>query len=247
MPPNCAPDTPTAALITIGTELVTGDILNDNGRWLAQRLAAIGVTVEVVVAIPDDARRIGHIVRWASGEHDLVFVTGGLGATPDDVTRTGVAHAFRTGLAVVDELDRELRARGGHCRAFADAWARLPVGARVLPGLPGGAPPFVIKNVYVFAGQPREMQAAFEACAAEFPAGAPHVVWRRTFKITEDAATKLLERLETAFPEVALGSYPRYDSGGPSLEIVLRAPTREALKGAADWITRSLAERERVA
>src|SRR6516225_9337184 len=149
MPPNCAPDTPTAALITIGTELVTGDILNDNGRWLAQRLAAIGVTVEVVVAIPDDARRIGHIVRWASGEHDLVLVTGGLGATPDDVTREGIARAFRSELAVRDELHRELSERGGHCAAFADVWARLPAGARLLPRLPDGAPAFAVENVYV--------------------------------------------------------------------------------------------------
>jgi molybdenum cofactor synthesis domain-containing protein len=236
---------PTAALITIGTELVTGDILNDNGRWLAQRLASIGIKVDVVVAIPDDARRIGHIVRWASGDHDLVFVTGGLGATPDDVTREGIARAFGSELAVVDELERELRGRGGHCEAFAHAWARLPVGARLLPRLPDGAPPFAVQNVYVFAGQPREMHAAFDACRAEFPSATPPVVWRQTFRLTEDAAATLLDEVEATFPEVRVGSYPLYAPDGPSLEIVLRAPTSEALAGAANKIRRSLTERER--
>jgi molybdopterin-biosynthesis enzyme MoeA-like protein len=196
--------------------------------------------VEVVVAIPYDAQRIGHIVRWASGEHDLVLVTGGLGTTPDDVTREGIARAFRSELAVVDELRRELLERGGHCAAFADIWARIPAGARLLPRLPDGAPVFAVGNVYVFAGQPREMRAAFDACIAEFPAGVPSVVWRRTFRVTEDAVTGLLNNIGQACPHVAMGSYPRYDPGGPSLEIVLRAPTYDAMSDAVAQIERHL-------
>ena len=85
---------PSAAIVTIGNELVSGDTVNTNGSWLAQRLEALGVSVRLIVALPDEIELIAPVVREHAAAHDVVVVTGGLGGTPDDVTREAVAAAF---------------------------------------------------------------------------------------------------------------------------------------------------------
>src|SRR5258706_3955588 len=200
-----------AAVVTIGTEIVSGEVSNENGRWLAQRLEARGVAVEIVVAIPDDADRIGDVVRWARMAHDVVFVTGGLGPTPDDVTREGIAAAFGVTLQPVPDPEQELLARGGHCAAFAHVWAQVPTGARLLLRLSDGAPTFAIGNVYVLAGQPEEMHSTFLACLSELPQATPLAVFRRTTSLPEHVVLPTIRRVVAAFPWVTIGSYPHYD------------------------------------
>jgi molybdenum cofactor synthesis domain-containing protein len=234
------PALPTAALITVGTELITGDVVNENARWLGSRLAELGISVGVVVAVPDHERRVAHIVRWARDEHDVVFVTGGLGPTPDDVTRPAIARAFGVPMRTNNELRGELVARGGHSAVFADSWSLLPDRARVLAHLPGGAPAFAVENVFVLAGQPSEMRTAFEASVSQLPAGSPGSVWRRTFQLTEDTAVPVLQQVAEAHPAVSVGSYPTYGDDGDTLEIVLRAPTAEIVAAAAADVERQL-------
>ena len=75
-------------------ELLAGDVENTNGSWLARRLAALGVAVELIAVIGDQIERVASFVREQSAEFDVVIVTGGLGGTPDDVTRESIAAAF---------------------------------------------------------------------------------------------------------------------------------------------------------
>src|SRR6185437_10381786 len=84
----------TASILTIGNELVSGDVPNTNGSWLAKRLAPLGVETRLVVAIPDELDVIAEMIRAEAVRHDFVLVTGGLGGTPDDITREGLAHTF---------------------------------------------------------------------------------------------------------------------------------------------------------
>src|SRR4051812_10085606 len=85
---------PTAAIITIGDEIVEGRVLNKNATWLADELMARGVWPRVVVAVPDVSPLIVRVLRLAADTVDLLFVCGGLGFTPDDITRKAVATAF---------------------------------------------------------------------------------------------------------------------------------------------------------
>src|SRR3954451_21978770 len=85
---------PTAAIITIGDEIVEGRVLNENATWLSDELMARGVWPRLVVAVPDVSSMMGDVVRVAADAADLLFVTGGLGFTPDDITRHAVATAF---------------------------------------------------------------------------------------------------------------------------------------------------------
>ena len=84
----------TAVVLTIGNEIVSGDVENTNASWLARRLAQLGVETTLVAAVRDDVEEIAAFVRVEAARADFVFVTGGLGGTPDDVTREAVAVAF---------------------------------------------------------------------------------------------------------------------------------------------------------
>src|SRR5439155_22981653 len=83
-----------AAILTIGNEVVSGDIANTNASWLAQRLEALGVRVVLVAAVPDEIEAIGDFVRREGSRVGALIVTGGLGGTPDDITREALAAAF---------------------------------------------------------------------------------------------------------------------------------------------------------
>src|SRR5439155_13616014 len=84
----------TASILTIGNELVSGDVPNTNGAWLAKRLAPLGVETRLIAAVPDEIETIAEFVRREAPSVDFLIVTGGLGGTPDDMTREALAAAF---------------------------------------------------------------------------------------------------------------------------------------------------------
>src|SRR5262245_51354129 len=93
-----------AVILTIGNELVSGDVDDTNARWLAKRLAPLGVTVRLVASVPDDIEVIADFVRLEAPRSDFLLVTGGLGGTPDDLTREAIAYAFGVLQEEVPEL-----------------------------------------------------------------------------------------------------------------------------------------------
>ncbi len=222
-----------ATVLTVGNEIVSGDTENTNASWLSRRLAALGVEVTFVGAVRDDVGEIGAFIRDRRHRTDLLFVTGGLGGTPDDVTREGVAAAFGVTCVEIEPLAAELRARFGP-RGLADyaaRWARLPSGAEPLANPLGGAPGFQIDNVYVLPGLPSEMVAMFDAIADRFR-GTPIVTRRRTVHATEGQLVALLEQATAEHPSVTVGSYPRFGAAGPEVEIVLKSTDQVALEAA---------------
>ena len=167
---------PTAAILTIGNELTSGDVADTNGVWLAHRLERIGVKVTILAAVPDEIDTVARFVRREAREADVVIVTGGLGGTPDDLTREALAAAFEVGQETVPALADALRARFTRDPEYAARWAALPIGSRGLENPLGGAPGFVIENVYVLPGLPVEMRAMFETIEGELAA---RVAYRR--------------------------------------------------------------------
>ncbi len=170
-----------ATLLTIGNELVSGDVPNTNAAWLARQLELLGVRVVLSASVPDELDRIVDFVRRERIHADHLIVTGGLGGTPDDITREAIAAAFGVGQRVQPELAADLRARFRGDPEYAARWAALPEGARPLENPLGGAPGFQLANVWVLPGLPREMEAMFDRYADELRAGAadrrlpPHV------------------------------------------------------------------------
>ena len=173
----------TASILTIGNELVSGDVPNTNA--LVAREAARAARRRDARCSPPSrtrSRRSPSSIRREAPRVDFLLVTGGLGGTPDDLTREALAHTFGVPQEEVPELAADLRARFARDPEYAARWALLPRGARPLANPLGGAPGFAIENVYVLPGLPSEMEAMFDSIAEEFRARQPdrRVAARRT-------------------------------------------------------------------
>ena len=232
----------TASIVTIGNELVSGDTVNTNGSWLAARLEALGVDVLLIASLPDEEERVAALVRAQAAEADVVLVTGGLGGTPDDITREAIAAAFGVPQAEQPEVAERLRARFRGDPDYVTRWAQLPAGSRALENPLGGAPGFVIGNVYVLPGLPSEMEAMFETVAAELGGGSPIGSWRRTYRTTESRIVAVLEAGGERYPAVKVGSYPSFGAEGTFVEVVLKSSDPAALAAAQAWFEQALAD-----
>jgi nicotinamide-nucleotide amidase len=233
---------PCASILTIGNEIVSGDVPNTNASWLAQRLAPLGVAVRMVAALPDEIETVSEYVRGEAPCVDLLLVTGGLGGTPDDLTREAIAAAFDVPQEEVPELAAELRARFRGDPDYAARWALLPRGSRPLANPLGGAPGFAIENVYVLPGLPEEMEAMFEAVEDEFRRGSPIAAWRRVFRTRESVIAPLLVEAGERWPGVLVGSYPSFLRTGPEVEVVVKSTDADALAAASVWLSSRLDE-----
>ena len=232
--------------MTIGNEIVSGDVENTNGSWLARRLAELGVEVRMLAALRDDVEEIAAFLA-ARDSVDHVFVTGGLGGTPDDVTREALAAAFGVDSTEIADLAARLRERFGP-RGLADyaaRWARLPHGAVPLENPLGGAPGFRLGNVFVLPGLPSEREAMFESLVEELR-GEPIGSWRRSYRTGEGQIVRMLEEATRRYPAVSVGSYPRFTPRGPEVDVVLKSADPRALAEATAWIERELAGVDRV-
>jgi molybdenum cofactor synthesis domain-containing protein len=233
----------TAAIVTIGNELLSGDVENTNGSWLARRLEAVGADVRLIAVLPDEVEEIAVFLREQADRADLVIVTGGLGGTPDDVTREAVAAAFGVEQTEYAEVAADLRARFRGDSEYAARWAWLPAGSRPLSNPLGGAPGFVLENVYVLPGLPAEMEALYETVEEELRAGPPIGSWRGNYRTTESQIVSILTRALEVHPQVRVGSYPSFGANGPNVEVVLKSNDPDALEAAAAWLTQALRQR----
>ena len=233
----------TAAILTIGNELVSGDVPNTNGSWLAQRLAPLGVETRLLASVPDEIEVIAELIRNEAPRVDFFIVTGGLGGTPDDLTREALAYTFGVPQEEVPELAAALRARFTRDPDWAVRWAALPRGARAIENPLGGAPGFAIENVYVLPGLPAEMEAMFDSIAEEFRRGGPIGSWRRVYRTRESVIASALVEAGERWPAVAVGSYPTFGTDGPTVEVVVKSSDPDALRNASAWLESALEER----
>jgi len=163
-----------AELLCIGTELLLGNILNSNARWLAERLAALGVPHYRQEVVGDNRERVIQAVLAASQRSRVLITSGGLGPTPDDLTTEAIAAAFDTPLQerpeVWELIQARLAGRGRPVAASNRRQAWLPRGAQVLPNPTGTAPgmiwsPVADFTVLTFPGVPSELKAMWLATA----------------------------------------------------------------------------------
>jgi nicotinamide-nucleotide amidase len=234
---------PTAVVLTVGNEIVSGDTENTNASWLSRRLASLGVEVKLVAAVRDDVDAIAAFLCAERPRADYVFVTGGLGGTPDDLTREAVAAAFDVPCEEIADVAADLRKRFEHrgLSDYAARWANLPRGAEPIPNPLGGAPGFILENVHVVPGLPREMEAMFDSIADRFQ-GRPIASWRRRYRTGEGQIVGVLEEAVRLHPSVTVGSYPRFLADGPEVEVVLKSADDEALARATEWVEGALAQ-----
>ena len=192
--------------------------------------------------MPDEIDTIAELIRRERLRVDRMIVTGGLGGTPDDLTREALAAAFGVAQTEVPELAADLRSRFPRHPDYAARWAQLPAGSRPLTNPHGGAPGFVIENVWVLPGLPSEMEAMFDHYAEELRGERPIAAWRRAYRTRESEIVQLLAGATVRWPQVRIGSYPRFLPDGPEVEIVLKSADANALAEAVAWLEPQLDE-----
>ena len=200
------------------------------------------MSVTLMASLPDEIDRIAAFVRTEAERADFVLVTGGLGGTPDDVTREAMAEAFEAPQGEVSDLAERLRSRFPADPEYAARWANLPAGARPLENPLGGAPGFVVGNVYVLPGLPAEMKAMFATFDSELATEQPITSWRRTYETTEARIVGVLEAMGDRYPGVLVGSYPKFHPDGATVEVVVKSSDPAALEAAVAWIEQALEE-----
>ena len=198
-------------ILCVGTELLLGDILNGNARWLAQRLAALGLPHYRQTVVGDNPQRLAVAVREAAMRSRVLITTGGLGPTPDDLTTEALAAAFDTPLRERPELWDEIQAKlssGGRPVAPCNRrQAFLPEGAEVLPNPLGSAPGMIWSpqpdfTVLTFPGVPSEMRAMFTQTAEPWlrrHGGASGVFVSRVLRFSGIGESNLAEQVADLF------------------------------------------------
>jgi molybdenum cofactor synthesis domain-containing protein len=208
---------PTACLLVIGNEVLSGRTRDANLQYLATRLGELGIPLREARVIPDVRETIVSVVNEVRARHDHVFTTGGIGPTHDDITSECVAEAFGVPWVVHEETralmaeDYARRAPPVEMNAARLRMATLPLGAVPIRCAMTSAPGFTMGNVHVMAGVPRIMQSMFEALAPSLQGGVP-VVSRtvHALGVYEGTIAEALAAIQLRFPALDIGSYPFY-------------------------------------
>ena len=200
---------PSAAILSIGDEVLRGDTVDSNSAFLARELTARGVLVKLMATIPDEHDTIVDYLRRFSAGHDFVLSCGGIGPTPDDVTRQAVAAAFGLELEVSEAaVAGYARNRGTELNPGQREMCRLPAGCELIWGKGLMAPGFRVENVYVFPGVPKIMEAMWHAVAERFNGTPWHVVRFKTHT-GESRWAHIMEEYVKRYPQLSIGSYPK--------------------------------------
>ncbi|MFN9813758.1 MAG: competence/damage-inducible protein A [Deltaproteobacteria bacterium] len=210
-----------AAALVIGNEILTGKVVEANLPVLARTLFELGVRFERVVVCRDELETIARELDALRSTHDVVFTSGGVGPTHDDVTIPAVARAFGVELRRDEELARRIREHfgerttEGHLRM-----AEVPAGAKLLTNARVQWPVLAVGNVYVLPGVPEIFARKLDVVREHLGGGAPYVSAAIYTRCDEGVIAALLARVEIEHG-VAVGSYPRFDDSDHTVKITL--------------------------
>ncbi|MGH6989898.1 MAG: competence/damage-inducible protein A [Stellaceae bacterium] len=224
MSEDTPPRTPTACVLVIGNEILSGRTQDVNLNYIAKGLAARGVRLAEARVIPDIAEIIIATVNEVRAKYDYVFTTGGIGPTHDDITAENIAKAFGVPLVLHPEIHRMMLARyqTGQLNEARLRMAHTPEGASLVPNPIQGPPGFRMENVIVMAGVPRIMQGMFDAILHELNGGPPIVSRTVNCRLPEGTIAKGLGEIQARYPDLDIGSYPTFARGAPETNLVLR-------------------------
>lgn len=217
---------PTAAMLVIGDEILSGRTRDANMYYLAGELTAIGIDLKEVRMVSDDADAIVAAVRALSDRYDTVVTSGGIGPTHDDITADCVAAAFGDEIDVRDDARALLQAHydssGKELNEARLRMARIPSSATLIDNPVSIAPGFKLKNVHVMAGVPSVFKAMVASILPTLSGGAP--LLSKTYRIDrgEGDIAGPLSALATKFNDLSIGSYPFQQDGKYGANIVLR-------------------------
>ncbi len=243
-----------AEVVTVGSELLQGLITNRNLDLIARHLALIGVPVVFHTTVGDDSERMAEAFRAAVHRARVVVITGGLGPTPDDITRKTIATVFRRRLVldetVLEQIRARFRSRGVEMPAINEAQALIPHGARVIENPRGTAPGLHFTHqeaeVFVLPGvsaEAEEMMTHYVIPSLRARPDATHLARRivRTIGLSESVLAERLLGFEAEEPDVRLAYLPQ--TTGVALCLTASSPDETWLAALLDRCEARLRQR----
>ncbi|PLS22800.1 competence/damage-inducible protein A [Neptunicoccus cionae] len=228
---------PTAALLVIGDEILSGRTRDANMYHLAGRLTEVGIDLKEVRVISDDAGEIQSAVNALREKYQHVFTSGGIGPTHDDITADNVAAAFGIGIDVREDAMEVLATNYPEGRAAINEarmrMARIPDGARLIDNPVSKAPGFSVENVHVMAGVPKIFEAMLDALLPELASGEPLVSETVRVDRPEGDVAGPLAEIAKAFEDLSIGSYPFNTPQGLGSNVVMRGTDANRVGDAA--------------
>lgn len=217
---------PTAAMLVIGDEILSGRTRDANMYYLAGELTRIGIRLAEVRVVADDHAAIVAAVNALRAAYNTVFTSGGIGPTHDDITADAIADAF--GVAIGHRADAMALLQAHYDRAgleFNEArrrMARIPEGAALIDNPVSTAPGFTLGNVHVMAGVPNIFQAMLASVLPKLTGGPPLLSQSLRVNRGEGEIAAGFGALAAEFPDLSMGSYPFLQNGAHGTNLVIR-------------------------
>jgi molybdenum cofactor synthesis domain-containing protein len=217
---------PTAAMLVIGDEILSGRTRDSNSHFLARALTEHGIDLREIRMVADDRGAIIAALNALRNGYDHVFTSGGIGPTHDDITADCVAEAFGDRIDVRDDARSILTAhyerQGTELNAARLRMARIPDTACLIENPVSAAPGFAIGNVFVMAGVPAVFEAMVASVLPGITGGAPLLSQSVRIERGEGDIAGPLGELAKRFPDLSFGSYPYIRNGVFGANIVVR-------------------------
>lgn len=231
------PKNPTAAIIVIGDEILSGRTKDKNIGWLAENLGKQGIQLFEARVIADNRQVIIETVRTLSKAYDLVFTSGGIGPTHDDITTEAVAEAFGVPVMRHSEAERRLVAHyentGLEFNEARQKMANIPKTATLIDNPMSAAPGFILGNVHVLPGVPAILQAMFEGLRDSLPGGVAMTRITVQCDTGEGNIAIILASVQSQYEGVSIGSYPWLKPGRFGTAVVVSGFDQAAAESAA--------------
>jgi molybdenum cofactor synthesis domain-containing protein len=227
---------PTAAMLVIGDEILSGRTRDSNLHFLAGELNRHGIDLREARIVADDHAGIVAAVNELRAAHTHVFTSGGIGPTHDDITAEAVAAAFGVPISVRDDARAILQAhydrQGTELNEARLRMARIPDGATLIDNPVSAAPGFVLGNVHVLAGVPQVFEAMVASVIPTLTGGAPLLSQSLRIDRGEGDIAGPLSDLARRYPSLSIGSYPFVKDGVYGATIVIRGADGAAVDAA---------------
>ena len=232
----------TAASLVIGNEILSGKIADTNTAFLARGLFELGIDLRRIVVCPDEVSTIADELSGLRSDHDLVFTSGGVGPTHDDVTIEGVAESFVRPVVQSEAVAKLIRQYYGERTTDAHLrMANMPEGAEMIRSADAPWPTVVIENVFVLPGVPEIFQLKFTDLRKRLDEG-QEFHSQAVFTLSgEGEIANLLEDIAKAFPGVMVGSYVKWRAQDYRTKITFDGNDEAAVSRAADMLVAELA------
>ncbi|MES0862237.1 molybdopterin-binding protein [Ruegeria sp. SCPT10] len=235
---------PTAAMLVIGDEILSGRTRDANMHYLAGELTKHGIDLNEVRIVSDDASAIEAAVKALSGSYDNVFTSGGIGPTHDDITADCIARAFGAHIDVRDDARALLQAHydksGLKLNEARLRMARIPDGAVLIDNPVSTAPGFTIGNVHVMAGVPSVFQAMVASVLPKLTGGSPLLSQTLRVDRGEGDIAATLASLADAYDDLSIGCYPFQINGAFGANVVIRGAEGTRIDAAMTQLAKEL-------